>query len=112
MSDKVKPVVVRCCRSISSGDPWHRSQCSRAMKVMRNGKPYCAQHDPEKVAAKDTARNARWEAEWAAQKQARKSAQALADALGAGSPDGDTGGIVLTAEEAQRLIAQIVWKKP
>ena len=98
--------VVYCSEQVY-GTAWGGSRCSRKMKVMRNGKPYCGQHDPEKVTAKNTARNAKWEAERAAHKQVRKSAQALANALGAGSPDGVTGGIVLTAEEAQRLIARL-----
>ena len=102
MSDEV-----HCVAFIYGSNSWNAHRCTRRMKVMRNGKPYCAQHDPEKVKAKRDALQAKWEAEEDARTQMRASAQALADALGAGSPDGDTGGIVLSAEEAQRLIARL-----
>jgi hypothetical protein len=80
------------------------------MKVMRNGKPYCGQHDPERVAAARAVADAKYQAKSAAQEQVRLSAVKLADQLGVGKPDYFgcyTGGIVLTAKEAQRLIARL-----
>ena len=50
---------------------WHRSQCSRNAKVERNGRWYCTQHDPERVAAKNEERDERW----AAEREARHLAQ-------------------------------------
>ena len=101
--------VVYCSEQVY-GTAWGGSRCSRKMKVMRNGKPYCGQHDPEKVTAVRAAAEAKYQAKKAAQEQVRLSAAKLADQLGVGKPDYFgcyTGGIVLTAEEAQRLIARL-----
>lgn len=104
--------TVFCCQRLY-GQAWHNALCSRKMVVERNGKPYCKQHDPEAVAAKRT----KWEQKAQAKQDAStaryESAKRLAAKLGYGRPDYDgvrareyTGGIVLTAEEAQRLIEQ------
>ena len=101
---------VRCSEEVfDHSSRWPRSYgCSRTMKVMRNDKPYCNQHDPEKVAAKRAAWDAKYQAKEKALLQVRDAAEKLAADLGVGRPEystnGYTGGIVLTAEEAQRVI--------
>ena len=39
---------------------YHSYPCSRSAKVERNGKGYCTQHDPVKVAEKIAERDAKW----------------------------------------------------
>lgn len=100
---------VRCSAIVSDRTSrWPRNYgCSRTMKVMRDGKPYCNQHDPEKVAAKRAAWEAKYQAKERALLQVRDAAEKLATELGIGRPEysgGYTGGIVLSAEEAQRVI--------
>lgn len=48
----------RCCESVY-GD-WHSHRCSRKGIVLREGKKYCKQHDPELVKEKDDRRNEKW----------------------------------------------------
>ena len=100
---------VRCSEEVFDHSyRWPRSHgCSRTMKVTRDGKPYCNQHDPEKVAAKRAAREAQYQAQERAKLQVRDAAKKLAADLGVGRPEysnGWTGGLVLTADEAQRVI--------
>ena len=100
---------VRCFELVDDNSSmWPQSHgCSRAMKVLRDGKPYCNQHDPEKVAAKRAAWEAKYQAKEKALLQVRDAAEKLAAELGVGRPEysnGYTGGIVLSAEEAQRVI--------
>lgn len=59
----------KCCETVFEGAGFRRSRCSRAAKVTRNGKPYCTQHDPEKVDSRRIARNAKWDAEADARRQ-------------------------------------------
>ena len=107
--------TIRCSKMIYSPGMFRGVQCSHTMKVMRNEKPYCNKHDPEKVQARQDTRSAKWQAEYDAQEQVRASAAALAAALGAGRPEYSTlsgkgrytGSIVLTAEEVQQLIARL-----
>lgn len=88
-------------------------QCSRKGTVERHGKLWCKQHDPEAVAARKAERKAKWDAEAEAKDAAHRAARDLAQRLGAGKPDYSwytgtfTGGIVLTAEEAERLIERV-----
>lgn len=53
-----------CCVDVRDSGRWpsfHR--CSRKSLVVREGKPYCRQHDPEKMAKKKAARDAKYEAD-------------------------------------------------
>ncbi len=105
---------VRCSKRIFDGSrvDFGGHMCRKKATIERDGKPWCKLHDPERVAAKRAEREARWNAEHDAQKQVEASALALAAALGVGRPEystlsgkgGYTGGIVLSAEEAQRVI--------
>lgn len=55
------------------GGGWYA--CSRKAKLERDGKSYCTQHDPERVAAKNAEKRARWKTEDAArQKTSRRRA--------------------------------------
>lgn len=64
-------------------------QCSSKPKVERDGHHYCNRHDPEVVAAKEAARNAKWEADskarsakWEREAKARDTLAAVEAALG------------------------------
>lgn len=47
----------QCCQQVREAGSWPRfHQCSRKSVVVREGKAYCAQHDPVKVASKQNAR--------------------------------------------------------
>ena len=63
MADKAE--VPRC-----SGDVWvstgrfgRHAKCPNRGKVQRDGKWWCGMHDPERVAAKENARRAKWAAD-------------------------------------------------
>lgn len=106
--------IVYCCEPVYSADMFSPSRCSRRMKVERNGKPYCGQHDPEKVFARRAKSEEAAQEKRDADTQRFRSASRLVDALGVGKPHYDfvvlrgySGGIVLSAEEAQRLIARL-----
>lgn len=102
--------VQRCAKQVFNSYSFRGKSCSRIGCIERNGKWWCAQHDPERVAARQAALHAKWEAERAAQDQVKVSAEQLAKTLGIGLPEysringGYTGRIVLTAEEAKRVI--------
>lgn len=83
-------------------------------KIERNGKPYRGQHDPEKVAVRRAKSEEVMREKNNASDQRCMVAKQLANKLGVGSPyydyivlHGYTGGIVLSAQEAQRLIARM-----
>jgi len=105
---------IRCSKRIYGSRMMRAVTCLRAGIIERNGKLWCKQHDPDNVAAKRKALNAKGQAEHEAQNQVRKAAEKLATELGAGRAEYSalsskgryTGGIVLTAEEAQSLIAR------
>lgn len=40
----------KCSERIFRGVGWGMRNCSRPPTVIRDGKPYCTQHDPERVA--------------------------------------------------------------
>lgn len=55
----------KCCENVMTyvGN-WPRShQCTRNAVVIREGKPYCKQHDPDAVKARQDARKVKWDAE-------------------------------------------------
>ena len=65
----------QCVAQVTSPDGWRRSQCSRKGGHGPGG-AYCKQHDPEAIAAKNAARDAKWRAEWDAADIARDNAKA------------------------------------
>lgn len=107
--------TVYCCHRVYYAGEFTSSGCTRRMKVERNGRPYCGWHDPEKVKAKRAALEAKWQAKSDEQKAIRDAATILTDKLGVGRPEYSflsgngryTGSIVLSAEEAQRLIVRL-----
>ncbi len=78
MSEKVK-----CCKQVRDEGRWpsfHR--CRHDMVVERDGKPYCKQHDPVAVKARNDVRSVKWDAKWAlarAESAYRDAAVALAE---------------------------------
>lgn len=60
----------------------HNHRCERRATVTRNGKPYCAQHDPERRQRTKNAATRRYEADMSY----RHARQALVDAAIAGEP--------------------------
>lgn len=112
MSDK----LLCSARVYSQGGSFNGFQCVYKMKVMHNGQPFCGIHDPAKAKARADAQQAKRHVEEESQRQVRASAQTLIDALGVGTPEYSiwpgkwgsyTGKIVLTADEAQQLIARL-----
>ena len=109
------PIETRCSKIIHGFGMFSSVQCSHAMKVMHNDKPYCNKHDPEKVKARRAERDAKWQAKYDEQKRVLADTISLAAALGAGEPEYSTlsgkgrytGSIVLTADEAQQLIERL-----
>ncbi len=58
---KPNPSQPHCCTTVYPRERWgsfHGHQCSRISTVVRNDKPYCGIHDPEKVKAKSDAADA------------------------------------------------------
>lgn len=103
---------MKCAKTVYTGARWDFTghPCSLAAKVERDGEWYCTRHDPQRETARRETRQAKWDAEEAAQRDQRDRAYALARRLGVGHPyfhtlrGGYTGGVVLTAEEAQMLV--------
>lgn len=54
----------RCAKQIFSG--WHSHNCQRSGTIEEGGKMWCCQHAPSKVAARNSAREAKWSRESAA----------------------------------------------
>lgn len=65
----------KCCGSIQS-DTYRRVPCSRTGSIERDGKFYCATHDPVAVQARRDKSRAKWEADYAA-KQANWARQKI-----------------------------------
>ena len=111
--------TVRCSKMIYASGMFRGVQCSHTMKIMRNNKPFCNKHDPEKVKAKQAERDAKWQTLYDAQKQVQAAAISLTAELGVGTPEYSmlfgkghyTGGVILSANEAQRLIARLTKAK-
>lgn len=59
----------QCSEAVLDSTGWHRYPCSRKAKVEHEGKGYCTQHDPERVARKRGEQQARWRAEEDARQQ-------------------------------------------
>lgn len=104
-----------CAKRVYSGarHDFSGHMCTRKATVERNGKWWCKQHDPEAESARMAAREAKWKAEDEAKEAVHGAALALAERLGAGKPDYSwtagtyTGGVTLTAEEAEALARQL-----
>jgi hypothetical protein len=46
----------QCSEMVWDSHSWHKSQCRRNAVVERNSKPFCKQHDPEYIKARDMAK--------------------------------------------------------
>lgn len=118
MTEKLDPE--RCSASVPfGGRAVSFYQCSRKPKVWRGGKGYCGTHDPVAVAAKRQAANDARKAEERREEDALKAAERRCKALGHGEPHWHhsfrgpstwSGGVVLTPEEADALIARLKGK--
>ena len=89
-----------------------RCFCRIPASVERGGKWYCGTHDPERVAARRAKRNAAYALEREREDSMLRLAEARVKALGAGRPAwrsdfGLSGGVTLSAEDADRVIARI-----
>lgn len=104
----------QCSQSVPErGSRWPRFfQCSRSGKVQRDGKWYCAIHDPEKKKAKQKAWNDAYEAEKSEQERIYAETQVAAKKIGVGKPyfdnpirgkSGYRRALVLTLEEIEQL---------
>lgn len=74
----------KCAQMIWGG--CYKRQCSRKRKVTRDGKHYCNQHDPVKVAERDRIANEEWKKERETRAKARTEAEKHS-ALGDIAPD-------------------------
>ena len=71
-----------CCATVRGdkiGWRYSYSACGKTAKVERDGKWYCAIHDPQRRKNKEAERRAAWEANW-------KSSQGLRQSLRASDP--------------------------
>jgi predicted RNA-binding Zn-ribbon protein involved in translation (DUF1610 family) len=50
-----------CCEMVNDSSGWHKFHCARPVKVIRDGKPYCAIHDPEAVQKRREKSDAKYE---------------------------------------------------
>ena len=103
---------LQCSAKVWHG--WHHYQCSRPVTASRNGTLWCKQHDPERVAAKETQQRKETEKLEQLLRQLHDRALKQCMKLGEGIPNGSswdkkraTTGILLTFEQADRLIAQL-----
>lgn len=73
--------MTQCCVEVPTKDLFmHYHQCQRRAKVERNGKWYCAQHDPDRIAQRRREAQARFEAEWTEKRRARERQSAEQEA--------------------------------
>ena len=66
--------MAQCSKAVWYGSGFRSRPCSRMATVERNGKSYCKQHDPERVAAKRKERSEAWDRKWAEREQRQKEA--------------------------------------
>lgn len=78
MIDKLNPKD--CQSTVWSSSGFHSYQCSKPVKVVRDGKKYCTIHDPERVAAKRQAEREKFAKEseeinkqWAYEKEMKEN---------------------------------------
>ena len=56
--------MTQCSESVGGQGRWPRYHpCTRPAVVEREGKPFCAQHDPERKKAQEDKATAKWKAE-------------------------------------------------
>ncbi len=99
------------CKGESYHDRMGFLHCGRTVP---DGVDFCSSHDPKKVQAREAERRRKFEAEMKADDDREAAAERLCRRLGAGHPDfssigrgGYTGGIALTAAEAEALIVRL-----
>ena len=95
----------RCAKMVPSRDAWTRpSQCQRNAKVVRDGRGYCRQHDPEAVAERDRKRRVKWDIEWARERLVSEGEREAREYIGELAADGD--------ERAVRIRAKLSGRDP
>ena len=108
--DKTKDKI-RCEERIYEN--FYSSQCQKTAKVERNGKWYCGIHDPEKVKARQDARQKKWEDKWARGKENQHQAEKLLKRLGVrGSAayqwkEGYIRAVQISFDELEKLLAKL-----
>lgn len=60
---KAKANLGKCCECAHDNYGVSFHPCTRNASIVRNGKPYCKQHDPERLAEQNRIRQAKWDAE-------------------------------------------------
>lgn len=104
-----------CSTRVYSSARWdfNGHLCSRNGVVERDGEWYCRQHDPEAEKAREEKRRAEYRAEMDRENKVLRETRDLIERLGAGTPNYTTinhklsGGVVLTRQEVERLIAAL-----
>ena len=66
-------MATECSAHIGHG--FCRTTCSRLGKIERNGKLYCTQHDPVRIAQQRTARHAESDAKWEKAQESKAEAE-------------------------------------
>lgn len=101
-----------CSAKIGTGR--HKYGCSKSATVTRDGKLYCGTHDPEKVAAREQARQLQLQKEDVKLEMLHNRAIHLVEQFGMGHPDGyrydgknPVRGIALTFIEAEHLLLRL-----
>ena len=93
-----------CCAMTSGGAWGFPGQCSRNGKILRDGKLYCKQHDPVRVAAKEKERQDKYDTECEARQKFHKRALACENAgKGIATDDLNPGMIAAMIAEKRRL---------
>ena len=78
------PTNPTCCAQVAKDRTEFRTLygfCSRSAKVVRNGKWYCGQRDPEAMRARALKREEKWKAEWAEEARLHRLHNAAPDLL-------------------------------
>ncbi len=85
--------------------------CERKGTVQVDGKHYCGQHDPAKMAATKKAKDDKWKAERTRDEKNRADGDALIERIGCGSLLGHdfriTGRISITFSEARAIAKRL-----
>ena len=102
--------MTKCSATVwrSRGSGWGSTvPCSRNGSVIRDGKHYCKQHDPEAIAAKTAARRAASDAEYAERKRVWQLNAAAPDLLALAHQYRDDLRYPPTADSITRRLAAI-----
>ncbi len=102
---------LNCCEKVSGQGGWHMFQCEQKGTVEVDGKLYCWQHDPAKVAAKRKAKEDKRAAERARGEVNTTDGDALIKRLGCGGIQYRDGRVVrritITFSEAEAIAKRL-----